>query len=84
MVYAPATSPRALTRLLFKVAVVDDLRAPRGTGRRPCPTWSAVTRDGDVLGTPFAAVARGASPALIEIRAAVDEGETPQLAEATA
>ena len=35
---APTTLRPALARLLFKTAVVDDLDAARGAGRRRCPT----------------------------------------------
>jgi chromosome segregation protein len=48
-------------RLLFKVAVVDDL-APPGAGRE-LPDVTAVTRDGDLLGAHFAPAARPASRA---------------------
>ena len=47
----PASARSA--RLLFKVAVVDDLDAARGLVRE-LPDVTAVTRDGDLLGAHFA------------------------------
>ena len=38
VVECPAELRPALARLLFKVAVVDDLAAARRAGRRACPT----------------------------------------------
>jgi chromosome segregation protein len=76
----PALRP-ALARLLFKVAVVDDLAA----GRRvvaELPDLTAVTRDGELLGTHFVAGGSSAQPSLIEVQAAVDEA-ADQLTEAT-
>jgi chromosome segregation protein len=72
----------ALNRLLFKVAVVDDLDAARGLVAE-LPDLTAVTRDGDVFGSHFASGGSSSQPSLIEIQAAVDEAEA-QLAEATA
>jgi len=72
----------ALNRLLFKVAVVDDLDAARGLVAE-LPDLTAVTRDGDVFGSHFASGGSSNQPSLIEIQAAVDEAEA-QLAEATA
>ncbi|GAA1476076.1 chromosome segregation protein SMC [Nocardioides aestuarii] len=82
VVEAPAELRGALTRLLHKVAVVDDLPAARRlVGEAPDVT--AVTREGDVLGAHFASGGSSSQPSLLEIQAAVDEaGE--QLAEATA
>ncbi len=79
---APDELAGALARLLFKVAVVDDLDAARSLVAE-APDLTAVTRDGDVLGAHFAAGGSSSQPSLIEIQAAVDEA-TSQLAEATA
>ena len=49
-------------------------RRPR-TWWRVCRTWSAVTRDGDVLSAHFAAGGSSAQPSLIEVQAAIDEAE---------
>jgi chromosome segregation protein len=72
----------ALTRLLFKTAVVDDLDAARGLVAQ-LPDVTAVTRQGDVLGSHFAAGGSTAQQSLIEIQAAVDEADAA-LAEAVA
>jgi len=82
VVDCPDTLRPALARLLFKTAVVDDLRAARALVAQ-LPDVTAVTRDGDVLGTHFAAGGSSAQQSLIEIQAAVDEAEA-RLAEATA
>ena len=82
VVDCPADLGGALSRLLFKVAVVDDLDAARALVAE-LPDLTAVTRDGDVFGTHFASGGSSSQPSLIEIQAAVDEAET-QLAEATA
>ncbi len=62
----------ALDRLLFKIAVVDDLSTARSLIAR-FPDVTAVTRDGDLLGAHFAAGGSSAKPSLIEIQAAADE-----------
>jgi chromosome segregation protein len=62
----------ALRRLLFKVAVVDDLAGARTLVDR-LPEITAVTRDGDLLSAWFASGGSAAQPSLIEIRAAIDE-----------
>ncbi|ABL82775.1 MULTISPECIES: chromosome segregation protein SMC [unclassified Nocardioides] len=72
----------ALTRLLFKVAVVDDLTVARGLVAE-LPDVTAVTREGDVLGAHFASGGSSSQPSLIEVQAAVDEAAA-QLAEAIA
>ena len=79
---APTRLRPALGRLLFKTAVVDDLRAAR-TLVDELPDVTAVTRDGDVLGAHFAAGGSSAQQSLIEIQAAVDEAEA-RLGEAMA
>ncbi|MBP8918420.1 MAG: chromosome segregation protein SMC [Micropruina sp.] len=65
----------ALTRLLRKVAVVDDLPNAR-TLVAGLPDVTAVTRDGDVLSQWFAAGGSNARPSLIEVQAAIDETES--------
>ncbi|WP_182526171.1 chromosome segregation protein SMC [Nocardioides dongkuii] len=72
----------ALARLLFKVAVVDDLDAARALVAE-APDVTAVTREGDVIGTHFASGGSSDQPSLIEVQAAVDEA-TSMLAEAVA
>ena len=82
VVECPDTLRPALTRLLFKVAVVDDLSTARGLVS-DLPDVTAVTREGDVLGAHFAAGGSSSQPSLIEVQAAVDEA-TSQLGEAIA
>jgi len=72
----------AMTRLLFKTAVVDDLAAARSLVAAT-PDVTAVTREGDVLGSHFAAGGSTGQQSLIEIQAAVDEADAA-LAEAVA
>lgn len=72
----------ALARLLFKVAVVDDLDAARALVAE-APDLTAVTREGDLIGPHFASGGSSDQPSLIEIQAAVDEAAA-RLAEATA
>jgi len=81
-VECPETLRPALKRLLFKVAVVDDLAAAQGLVA-DLPDVTAVTREGDVLGAHFAAGGSSSQPSLIEIQAAVDEAGA-RLAEAIA
>jgi chromosome segregation protein len=61
-----------LHRLLFKVAVVDDLDQARSLVNR-LPEITAVTTDGDLLSSWFAAGGSSATPSVIEVRAAIDE-----------
>jgi chromosome segregation protein len=82
VVDCPTEVGPALTRLLHKTAVVDDLPAARSLVA-DYPDLVAVTRDGDLLGTHFAAGGSNAQQSLIEIQAAVDEA-TSSLAEAVA
>ncbi len=82
VVDAPADLSGALSRLLFKTAVVDDLPTARALVAES-PDVTAVTRDGDVLGSHFAVGGSSSQPSLIEIQAAVDD-TAEQLAEATA
>lgn len=72
VVDCPAPLRPALTRLLDRVAVVDDLAAARRLVERD-PALSAVTRDGDVVGAHLVAGGSSAQPSLIEVQAAVDE-----------
>ncbi|MBB6626582.1 chromosome segregation protein SMC [Nocardioides sp. KIGAM211] len=82
VVECPDALRPALARLLFKVAVVDDLAAARALVA-DMSDLTAVTRDGDVLGAHFASGGSSSQPSLIEIQAAVDEAAA-QLAEAIA
>ncbi|MDI6909106.1 chromosome segregation protein SMC [Nocardioides sp.] len=82
VVECPDALRPALTRLLSKVAVVDDLAAARRLVA-DLPDVTAVTREGDVLGAHFASGGSSSQPSLIEVQAAVDEA-TAQLAEAIA
>ncbi len=74
VVDAPDTLRGALSRLLFKVAVVSDLEAARALVR-DLPDVTAVTREGDVLGAHFASGGSAHQPSLIEIQAALDEAD---------
>ncbi|UFN45747.1 chromosome segregation protein SMC [Nocardioides okcheonensis] len=82
VVSAPDDVRPALVRLLDRVAVVDDLDAARRLVAERADVV-AVTRDGDLLSTHFAAGGSGSQPSLIEVQAAVDDA-TARLAEATA
>ncbi|KQT91063.1 chromosome segregation protein SMC [Marmoricola sp. Leaf446] len=72
VVECPSGLRPALERLLAGVVVVDDLAAARSLIDRQ-PGVTAVTRDGDLLGTHFAAGGSTSQPSLIEVQAAVDE-----------
>jgi chromosome segregation protein len=64
----------AVRRLLFKVAIVDDLaQAERLVAAAADIT--AVTRDGDILGRHFAAGGSASAPSLLEAQAAYDEAQ---------
>lgn len=82
VVEAPAEIRAAVARLLFKVAVVDDLSAARDL-IADLPDLTAVTKDGDLIGAHFAAGGSSSQPSLLEIQAAVDEA-VGQLQDATA
>lgn len=71
VVDAPAGVLAALGRLLERVAVVDDLAAARDLVERE-PAVTAVTRDGDVVGSHYVAGGSQDVPSLIEVQAAVD------------
>lgn len=81
-VECPADVRPALTRLLARVAVVDDLDAARSLVAA-LPDTVAVTREGDLIGSHFASGGSSSQPSLIEVQAAVDEA-AQQLAEAVA
>ena len=83
VVECPDALRPALARLLFKVAVVDDLGGRAGAWSPSSPDVTAVTREGDLLGAHFASGGSSSQPSLIEIQAAVDEA-ADQLAEAVA
>lgn len=72
VVECPAELRAALSRLLFKVAIVEDLGAAKALVA-DAPDVTAVTLDGDVLGVHFAAGGSSSQPSLIEVQAAVDE-----------
>jgi chromosome segregation protein len=82
VVECPDALRPALARLLFKVAVVDDLGVARDLAAALADV-TAVTREGDVLGAHFASGGSSSQPSLIEIQAAVDEAAA-QLTEAAA
>ncbi|MFL6160029.1 MAG: chromosome segregation protein SMC, partial [Marmoricola sp.] len=72
VVECPAQLRAALSRLLFKVAVVEDLSDARSLVAE-APDVTAVTLEGDVLGAHFAAGGSTSQPSLIEVQAAYDE-----------
>ncbi|MET3960541.1 chromosome segregation protein [Marmoricola sp. OAE513] len=72
VIECPADLRPALSRLLFKVAVVDDLAAAKALVAEARDV-TAVTREGDVLGAHFAAGGSSSQPSLLEVQAAVDE-----------
>ncbi len=82
VVECPATLKGAITRILARIAVVDDLPAARALVA-DLPDVVAVTRDGDLLGTHQAGGGSSAQQSLIEIQSAVDDAAA-RLAEATA
>ena len=65
----------AIDRLLFKVAVVPDMAAAAELVA-DLPDVTAVTREGDLLSSWFAAGGSQSQPSLIEVQAAVDEAST--------
>ena len=80
VVEVPTELAGAVRRVLRKVAVVEDLPAAQSLVAA-LPDVVAVTRDGDVLSTHFAAGGSSAQPSLIEVQAAIDDAEQ-RLAEA--
>ncbi len=81
-VQVPEVLRPALHRLLERTAVVDDLAAARALVAA-APTTRAVTVDGDVLGADWAHGGSGRSQSVIEVQAAVDDGQI-RLAESEA
>ncbi|VXB80104.1 chromosome segregation protein SMC [Nocardioides sp. AX2bis] len=82
VIEAPAGMGSALAALLSTTAVVEDLAAARALVAER-PRWTAVTREGDVLGLLQARGGSSSQPSLLEIQAAVDDA-TAQLGAATA
>ena len=80
VVDGPESLHGSLRRLLFKVAVVDDLESARDLVAQASDV-TAVTREGDVLGSHFAAGGSASTTSLIEVKAAIEQAET-DLAEA--
>ncbi|MGI8523534.1 MAG: chromosome segregation protein SMC [Nocardioides sp.] len=74
-VECPPELTASLAGLLFKVAVVDGLDAATALVAE-LPDVVAVTREGDLIGTHFAAGGSSSQPSLIEIQAAYDEAWT--------
>ncbi|MBA3529356.1 MAG: AAA family ATPase, partial [Propionibacteriaceae bacterium] len=70
----------AVTRVLARVAVVEDLAAAHSLVASR-PDLIAVTREGDVLGAHSASGGSSAQPSLIEVQAAIDDAQE-RLAEA--
>ena len=83
VVDGPPSLQRALRRLLFKVAVVDDLDRAKVLVAQASDV-TAVTRDGDVLGSHFAAGGSASTSSLIEVKAAIDQAESDLAAAAHA
>ncbi len=78
----PAALRPAVRRLLRQVAIVGDLSAAHALVAAH-PALTAVTLDGDLLGSHFARGGSSDQPSLIEVQAEVDE-TTARLAEVTA
>jgi chromosome segregation protein len=74
VVDGPDALQGALRRLLFKVAVVDDLDRARDLVDH-APDVTAATRDGDLLGKHFASGGSSATQSLIEVQAAITQTE---------
>ena len=73
VVDAPETLGAALRRVLFKVAVVDDLKAAKKLVKS-VPDVTAVTLAGDILGPHFAVGgSQSQAASLIEVRAAIEQ-----------
>ncbi|MFL6090872.1 MAG: chromosome segregation protein SMC [Aeromicrobium sp.] len=72
VVDAPDSLAAALRRVLFKVAVVDDLKAAKKLVKS-VPDVTAVTRAGDILGPHFAVGGSQTQASLIEVRAAIEQ-----------
>ena len=78
LVDAPAALRGALARALDRVAVVQDLTAAANLVGA-YPQLRAVTSDGDLLGSDWAAGGSASAPSVIEVRAAVDEADERML-----
>ena len=72
VVDCPDSVRASLRRLLADVVVVDDLDQARSVVAAR-PELTAVTRDGDVVGSHLVAGGSSAVPSLLEVQAAVDE-----------
>ncbi len=83
VVDGPESLHGALRRLLFKVAVVDDLESAKFLVAQASDV-TAVTREGDVLGSHFAAGGSVSTTSLIEVKAAIEQAETDLAAAAHA
>ncbi|MGB6162081.1 MAG: chromosome segregation protein SMC [Pseudonocardiaceae bacterium] len=75
LLQAPQTLCPALHRLLERTAVVSDLDAARALVAA-APSLRAVTVAGDVLGADWAQGGSGRSLSVIEVQAAVEDGQT--------
>jgi chromosome segregation protein len=74
VVDGPDALQGSLRRLLFKVAVVDNLDRARDLIEH-APDVTAATRDGDLLGKYFVSGGSSASQSLIEVQAAIGQTE---------
>ncbi len=74
LVAAPATLRPALVRALDRVAVVESIAAAVDLAAAR-PGVRAVTRGGDLIGSDWAVGGSAGKQSVIEIQAAVDEGE---------
>ncbi len=83
VVDGPESLHGALRRLLFKVAVVDDLERAKLLVAQASDV-TAVTRDGDVLGSHFAAGGSTSTTSLIEVKAAIEQAQSDLTAAAHA
>ncbi|HWM11709.1 MAG TPA: hypothetical protein VNO82_20295, partial [Solirubrobacteraceae bacterium] len=83
VVDGPGSLHGALRRLLFKVAVVDHLEHAKLLVAQASDV-TAVTRDGDVLGSHFAAGGSTSTSSLIEVKAAIEQAESDLAAAAHA
>jgi chromosome segregation protein len=81
VVEVPGQLQPAVRRVLRKVALVEDLASARKLVA-DLPDLIAVTGDGDVLSSHFAAGGSSATPSLIELQSAIDDAER-RLTEAT-
>ncbi|MGZ8720494.1 MAG: chromosome segregation protein SMC [Aeromicrobium sp.] len=72
---SPPPLQGALRRLLFKVAIVEDLDSARALLKHASDVV-AVTRDGDLLGAYFASGGSSSRQSLIEVQAAIEQAGT--------